>query len=211
LKTEFLNLDAFDGRYFGMTPARSQYGVVALFGDVRADFGPATWNRGENVMREIWKIALLLGVLVLGAPSTQTQTAAEPAVTASFLRMAAQAARATNLTLATPPKPTPSPHILERSGPPPDEVNRKEFEDNAGEKGGKLLLRSVPSGADIFINDLLVGRTPLLMVMAPGSYRIEMRGARDDTGHANVGVIPKQTRTVEIDLKQRYPSSILLR
>jgi hypothetical protein len=61
----------------------------------------------------------------------------------------------------------------------------------------------VPSGADIFINDLLVGRTPLLMVITPGPYKIEMRGARDDSGHANVGVMPKATRTLEIDLKQR--------
>jgi hypothetical protein len=171
-------------------------------------------------MWEVWK-NVLLGVLVVGVPSAQAQTAAESAVTASSSRMSAQAARAPMFTLASPAKssaPLPSsakqassPHILERSGPPPDEVNRKGFEDNAGEKGGKLLLRSVPSGADIFINDLLVGRTPLLMVIAPGPYKIDMRGARDDSGHESVGVMPEATRTVEIDLKQRYPSSILLR
>jgi PEGA domain-containing protein len=174
----------------------------------------------RNLMRAVWKNSLL-GVLVVGVHSAQAQTAAEPAVTASSTRMSAQAAKGAMFTLASPGKPSAplpssakqasSPHILERSGPPPDEVNRKKFEDNAGEKGGKLLLRSVPSGADIFINDLLVGRTPLLLVMAPGPYKIDMRGARDDSGHASVGVMPKATRTVEIDLNQRYPSSISLR
>jgi hypothetical protein len=172
-------------------------------------------------MQEFWKNVLLLGVLVVGVHSAQAQTAAESAVTTSSSRMAAQAAKAPTFSLgspakqsAPPPSPAkqaPSPHLLERNGPPPDVVNRKEFEDNAGERGGKLLLRSVPSGADIFINDLLVGRTPLLIVIAPGPYKIEMRGARDDSGHSSVGVIPRETRTVSIDLKQRYPSSISLR
>jgi PEGA domain-containing protein len=172
-------------------------------------------------MREIWKDALLLGVLVVGFQTAQAQTAAESAVTASASRMSAQAAKAPTFTLASPAKQnglppssakrTSSPHLLERNGPPPDEVNRREFEENAGDRGGKLLLRSVPSGADIFINDLLVGRTPLMMVIAPGPYKIEMRGTRGDSGHANVGVMPKETRTVEINLKQRYPSSVSMR
>jgi hypothetical protein len=171
-------------------------------------------------MRDIWK-TVLLGVLVVGVYSAQAQTAAESAVTASSSRMAAQAGKAPTFSLGSPTKQsaphpssakqTSSPHLLERSGPPPDEVNRKVFEENAGEEGGKLLLRSVPIGADIFINDLLVGRTPLLMGIAPGPYRIEMRGARDESGHANVGVLPKETRTVAIDLKQRYPSGITIR
>ncbi len=164
---------------------------------------------------------LLLGVLVVRVQTAQAQTAANSTVTASSLRMSQQAAKATTFTSSSPAKKNvlppssakqiSSPHLLERDGPPLDVVNRKEFEDNAGDKSGKLFLRSVPSGADIFVNDLLVGRTPLLMIIAPGPYKIEMRGTRDDSGNANVGVIPKETRTVEIDLKQRYPSSISLR
>jgi hypothetical protein len=172
-------------------------------------------------MRRIWKNALLLGALVVGAHAAQGQTVAESAGTASSSRMAAQAGKAPTFASgsaakqsAPPPnsaKQTPSPHIVERNGPPLDEVNLKQFEDHAGEKGGKLMLLSTPSGADIFINDLLVGRTPLLMAITPGPYKVEMRGARDDTGHAHVGIVPLETRTVAIDLKQRYPSSISLR
>jgi PEGA domain-containing protein len=162
-------------------------------------------------MREIWKGVFLLCVLVAGAHGAQTQAAAGSAVTTASLRMVPQAARVSTYTLPSPAKQTPSPHLLERCGPPPDEVNRKEFADNAGDSAGKLLLRSVPSGADVFVDGLLVGRTPLLMVIAPGPYKIEMRGARDDSGHASVGVMPKETRTVAIELKQRYPASISLR
>jgi hypothetical protein len=159
-------------------------------------------------MREIWKNVLLLGGLVVGVHPAQAQMATQAAKPPTFNS-------GTPAKQSTPPpssaKPTLSPHILERSGPPPDEVNRKEFEENAGEKAGKLLLRSVPDGADIFVNDLLVGRTPLLMVIAPGQYKVAMRGTRDDLGHASVGVMPKETHTITIDLKQRYPASISLR
>lgn len=171
-------------------------------------------------MQDVWK-NVLLGLLVVCVPGAHAQTPGGSAVTASSSGMSAQGAKAPTFTLASPAKPgaplpssaklAASPHILGRSGPPPDEVNRKEFEDRAGEQGGKLLLRSVPSGADIFINDLLVGRTPLLIAMAPGPYKIDMRGARDDSGHANVGVMPKATRTVAINLEQRYPSRISIR
>jgi hypothetical protein len=98
--------------------------------------------------------------------------------------------------------------ITARKGPPPEEVNRKELEENAGPNGGKLLLRSVPGGADIFINGRLVGQTPMLIVIAPGKYKIDMRGARQESGTKTIGLPPRDTQTVVIDLKQRYPSQV---
>ena len=97
------------------------------------------------------------------------------------------------------------------TGPSPEEVNRKSFEDRAGEAAGKLLLRSVPNGAEVFVNDLLVGRTPLLMIMAPGKYEIDMRGPRQESGHRTAGVMPKETETIAINLSQRYPAKISTR
>jgi len=171
-------------------------------------------------MRQICKNVLILGVLVVGVPCAQAQTAAALIAPVSSLRMAAQSSRGPTFSLSTPPKPssTPSnsakpsasPHLIASDGPPPDVVNRKEFEDNAGEKAGKLMLRSVPTGADVFVNGLLVGQTPLLLVIAPGPYKVEMRGGRDDSGRATVGVMPKETSTLAIELKQRYPSNISL-
>lgn len=101
-----------------------------------------------------------------------------------------------------------SAYMIARKGPPPEEVNRKKLEDNAGPNGGKLFLRSAPSGAYIFINGHPVGRTPMLLVVAPGKYRIEMRGSRQEFGSRTVGLIAKDTQTVLISLKQRYPSEV---
>jgi hypothetical protein len=172
-------------------------------------------------MRKIRQNVLLLGLLVAGAPGTRAQTGESLALTISSLRMAAQATRSTTFNMgglttqssssANSGKQGASPHILQRSGPPPNDVNRKEFEDNAGAGAGKLMIRSMPSGADVFVDGLLVGQTPMLMVIAPGPHKVDMRGARDDSGHASVQVMAKVTRTVAVELKQRYPSSILLR
>lgn len=98
--------------------------------------------------------------------------------------------------------------MVARKGPPPEEVNRKELEDNAGPEGGKLMLRSTPSGADIFINGRLVGQTPLLLVVAPGKYKIAMRGQRQESGTKTVALLAKDTQTVVISLDQRYPSQV---
>jgi hypothetical protein len=64
-----------------------------------------------------------------------------------------------------------SPCLLPRTGPRADKRNRRDFENNPGEKAGKSLLRSKPSGAEIF-DSRLVGRTRLSMVVAPGKYHI---------------------------------------
>ncbi len=98
--------------------------------------------------------------------------------------------------------------MIAPKGPPPEEVNRKRLEDNAGPNGGKLLLRSTPSGADIFINGRLVGHTPMLLVVAPGTYKVSMRGPRQEFGSKTVGLIAKDTQTVFIPLQQRYPSQV---
>jgi hypothetical protein len=150
----------------------------------------------------------MMSVLLLAAHCVQAQTMTEPGATSSSSSIATQGAKAPSLPMPSPEKQSSSPHLLARNGPPPKDLNRKEFEDNAGEKGGKLLLRSVPSGADIFINGLIVGQTPLLMVIEPGKYKIDMRGTRDDWGHASVGLMPKETQTVVIHLSERYPAGI---
>ena len=160
-------------------------------------------------MHEFCKILALLGLVGLGAHSAQAQATVEAGMLSSNSGVAAQSMKPPSLAMAGSPQST-SPHLMAPTGPPPDEVNRRDFEDNAGERAGKLLLRSVPNGAEIFINDLLVGRTPLLMVIAPGKYKIEMRGPRQELGHSTVGVMPKQTQTVVINLNQRYPTSIAI-
>jgi PEGA domain-containing protein len=162
-------------------------------------------------MREISRTLALLALLAIWTHSVHAQALAEAGMVSSNSSVAASSANSPPAKFATPAAHSSSPHLLERTGPPPSEVNRKEIEDNAGENAGKVLFRSVPDGADIFVNDLVVGRTPLLMVIAPGKYKIEMRGARQETGRTTIGVLPKETQTVVIQLKQKYPASISTR
>jgi hypothetical protein len=191
-------------------------------------------------MGRICKAAALVGVglLGLGVHSAQAQDIAESAAMNSHSSIAAHSAKAASakipsstkqapstsnssiathspkapfITTVSPANQSPSSFLVARSGPPLDAVNRKDFEDNAGKEAGKLLLRSTPSGAEVFINDRLVGRTPLLMLIAPGKYEIDMRGPRQESGHTTVGLMPKETQIVAIRLNQRYPTNISIR
>lgn len=160
-------------------------------------------------MAKIIFIAILATSSLLCSSVARAQDTAEAAATTSATSTAVHATQAPTFN-ATVPAGQGSPHLLARTGPPPEEINRKEFEDNAGDKAGKLLLRSEPSGAQVFVNHLLVGRTPMLMIVAPGNYKIDMRGARETWGHSSVGVMPRGTQTVAIKLNQEYPASITI-
>lgn len=162
-------------------------------------------------MTKVWNIGLALCLAVLGVYWAKAQDMAESAALSSQSARAAQGAKAPSVATPGPGKQGASPHLFAQDGPPPDEQNRKEFEQNAGEKAGKLLLRSAPNGADVFINHRIVGRTPLLLIIEPGKYEIDMRGPRGESGHAVVGLMPKETQTVAINLTQRYPSAVSIR
>jgi hypothetical protein len=125
--------------------------------------------------------------------------------------IATRATKAPSLTIRSAGHQAVPNNLASTTGPAPDEMNRRHFEDNAGRQAGKLLFRSVPAGAEIFINDFLVGRTPMLIFIAPGEYKVNMRGPRQESGQRVVGVTPKQTQTITIDLNQRYPGSVSLR
>ena len=101
-----------------------------------------------------------------------------------------------------------SPYITSQDGPPIDEVNRKALESRAGLNGGKMMLRSIPTGARIFVNDEFVGRAPLLLVVAPGRYRVQMHGDREASAERSVAVAPKETQEVALTLLSRYPDRV---
>jgi PEGA domain len=115
-------------------------------------------------------------------------------------------------TVAVPAQPTTSsPHLIARTGPPIEEVNRQALEENAGRNAANILMRSSPSGALIYINGAFVGHTPLLLNVAPGKYKIEMRGERDDLAERTVGLLPNDTQKVTLILGSRYPSRVSIR
>jgi len=101
-----------------------------------------------------------------------------------------------------------SPHLVASSGPPPDETNRKALESTAGKDAGKLLLRASPVEAQVWIDGKIVGKTPILLVLAPGKYQVEMRGSRGQTGKSSVALLPRETRELAVKLDQLYPARV---
>jgi hypothetical protein len=110
--------------------------------------------------------------------------------------------------IATPASFAGSPHLIAKTGPPEDEVNRKSLEETAGKDAASLLMRSTPTGAQIFINGAYVGRAPVLLSVAPGKYKIEMRGEHDDSAERTIGLLPRDTQKISMILGTRYPNRI---
>ncbi len=101
-----------------------------------------------------------------------------------------------------------SPHLIASAGPPPEDTNRKSLEASSGKDAGKLLLRATPVEGQIWVNGKIVGKTPLLLVLAPGKYQIEMRGSRGQTGKRSVDLLPHETRELAVKLDQLYPGRV---
>ena len=102
--------------------------------------------------------------------------------------------------------------------PPPSEevtgaANLRDLEHRAGKDAAKLNLKSTPAKASVLIDGRLVGRTPLLVTLAPGSYKVEMQGPRMESGKQAVELHPLESRDVELHLSAppRYPTHIELR
>ena len=89
-------------------------------------------------------------------------------------------------------------------------ANRRALESRAGKDAAKLLLRSVPSRASVWIDGKEVGITPLQLVVAPGTYKMEMKGRQMDFARKQVDLHPKETREVLLTLESRYPSHVEL-
>jgi hypothetical protein len=87
-------------------------------------------------------------------------------------------------------------------------TNRKALEQRAGKDAAKLMLRSVPNEALIYIDGKSVGRTPMLLIVPPGKYKIEMRGQREGFGERLIGLLPNETQELALTLVLRYPARI---
>jgi PEGA domain-containing protein len=91
------------------------------------------------------------------------------------------------------------------SAPPADVKNRQALEQKAGFDACKLLIRSVPSGANAWVDGAYVGKTPMLLIVPPGKYHIQLRDQRLDYAEGNVDLLPKETREFGPALTVRYP------
>ena len=163
-----------------------------------------------------WIVLLSVGLLVPRPASAQAAAAATAstpptAPTVSTNVGTTEMKKPGSVALAAPAAETGSPHLVAHNGPPAEEVNRKLLEEKAGIDAAKLLLRSSPSGAQIFINSAFVGHTPLLLMVAPGKYTIEMRGQRDDTAKRTLGLMENETQEITLNLATNYPAKISTR
>ena len=161
------------------------------------------------------KLAVLLPALTFlllssaFASSAYSQAVAESAGATSVSATAASSAKATTMPkLPATGASSSSPHLIASSAPAPEVTNRKMFEDRAGRDAGKLLLRATPVEAQIWIDGKIVGKTPMLLVLAPGKYEIEMRGARGQTGKRSVDLLPRETRELAVKLAPLYPGHV---
>jgi hypothetical protein len=91
-------------------------------------------------------------------------------------------------------------------------ANRRALEQRAGKDAAKLTLKSMPAKASVRIDGKTVGQTPLLLTLAPGTYKVEMEGPRMEFGKQQVDLRPQETREVELLLSRapRYPTHIRL-
>ena len=106
--------------------------------------------------------------------------------------------------------PAPSPHLMMGSTPPPEETNRAALEKNAGTEASKLLIRSTLPDSRIWINGKPVGKAPLLLVVPPGKYLVEVQGPRAERNQSVVALLPRETRELTLKLRERYPARVTL-
>jgi PEGA domain len=109
---------------------------------------------------------------------------------------------------ATAQDPAKPQHLAAPLGRPSELVNRQALERNAGKNPCKLLLRSTPAAAQVFVDGAFVGNSPVELVVAPGKYQIEMKGQRMDSAQRAVDLLPRETREVALSLTARYPTHV---
>ena len=158
----------------------------------------------EQLARHVVVISLFLP---LACSSARGQAAAEAAGATSVAATTASGAKRLSFPSSTVPQAKDkSAHLTVSPAPSPETVNRQALEQRAGSDASKLLLRSVPSGAQVWIDGALVGNTPMLLIVAPGKYRVQIRGQRLEYAERAVALLPRETVELAVPLVPRYPT-----
>jgi hypothetical protein len=165
--------------------------------------------RFRFLQRLLWFVpTIAVGISILAA-GANAQAIAEAAGSTSVSASAVGAAKPAMLPKLPGAATTgAAQHLVAVAGPPAQEVNVREFQAKAGKDAGKVLLRAMPGATQIWINGKIVGKTPLLLVLAPGKYEVEMRGARGETGKSTVDLLPHETREVLVKMHSLYPARV---
>jgi hypothetical protein len=155
------------------------------------------------------RFAVVSAVLVACCGVARGQAAAEYAGAASVSASTTAAEKSVMVPAPSKPAaPKTSTHLVIPTGPPPEIVNRNALEQNAGKDASKLLLRSTPSLAQVWVDGAFVGNTPMLLIVAPGKYEVEVRGQRLESAKQTVALLPRETREVSFKMAVLYPTTI---
>lgn len=151
--------------------------------------------------RWAWEAGALLLLLCVAPACSYGQAIVETATTTSLAGGVA-ATGTKNIPVSLP---TSVPEIGR-----PDEENRNALEQRAGKDAAKVLLQSTPSDARAYVDGAIVGRTPLLLILPPGKYKVEMRGQREEFGERLIEVPPNETQRVALTLVPHFPTGYSL-
>ena len=162
----------------------------------------------DPVIKKFLGLCLVSGLLTF---PTLAQAVVEGAGTTSVSSGITASPKTTLTPTTLPPNaPSASAHLRSDPAPPSQEENRRDLEAKAGKNAGRLLIRSSSGEAQVWIDGKPVGETPLLLIIAPGKYAIELRGPRAETAQSEVALLPKETRELNIRLELRYPTRVTL-
>ena len=156
-------------------------------------------------------LVAIIAMAVVGATfaaGARAQAIAEAAGTTSVAASATAAAKPVVMPNLPGAAATTSQHLIASGAPPAQETTVRDLQAKAGKDAGKVLLRATPAASQIWVNGKIVGRTPLLLVLAPGKYQVEMRGARGETGTSTIDLLPRETREVQLKLQSLYPARV---
>jgi PEGA domain len=144
--------------------------------------------------------------------ATHAQAAAETAGATAVAGATAASAKSPAIpAMPSAGNPSNSQHLTITAGPPPEVINRQNLEKHAGTDAAKLLVRSTPSGSHVWIDGAFVGNTPMLLIVAPGKYHVDLRGPRQETGSRIVDLLPRETREIASTLTPHYPTRVVIR
>ena len=164
--------------------------------------------------RNLFRYTLLLAFCGFVAMScAQAQSVAEYGSSVSRSGGAAAGAKVVKPDLPQPATAAASAsvHMPVRTGESVAGANCRTLQQRAGPDGAKVALRSVPDHAQVWIDGLFVGATPLDLTLAPGRHLVEMRDATSEMVRQQIELQPKQSREVLSTLKPRYPDKVSLR
>jgi hypothetical protein len=100
-----------------------------------------------------------------------------------------------------------SPQPVVRTGEAAATANRQALQERAGANAARVLLRSTPDHAQVWIDARFVGSTPFDLKLAPGHHEILMRTPDMASLHQEIELQGKQTREVLMMFKAPSPPS----